>query len=470
MCYRSKPVNPTPLRPINPFMKHHLLKSLLSLSLFILLLPAFSVAQPGNEKVLDQIVAIVNDNIILKSDVDAEVSNFIRQSKQPYSEELWYQALGSIIENYCYLEQARIDSIVVDDDRVDRAMDERIDMLVQQAGSEEALETSFGKSIVQIKADFRERFREDMIVQSFRQQKISSIKITRPEVKEYFKKIPQDSLPTVPERVEIAQIVAVPPPLEGARNSAIVLAEALRDSILNHGKSLEELARRHSDGPSAPNGGNLGMIQMNQLVSEYSAAASALRPGEISEVVETSYGFHIIRLDQRVSDRIATHHILIQVDKEQLDTDAAVAKLEAIRDSVINHDEEFSDLARRHSEDKATASLGGKLLNPQTGERLIQINSLDPSLYRVVLLLDQPGDVSQPKPFTSQQTGSKAYRIVQLIRRVPEHKANFEQDFDLIKRVALQEKQFSKLQGLLQDIMDDIYVEYKVNIPEKYKL
>ena len=428
------------------------------------------VEAQNDSKVVDRIVAIVNDHIILKSEVDAEVTNYLQRSENmQFNDELWYQALNSVIENYVLLEKARLDSMTVTDDRVNQAMDQRINSLVQRAGSEDALEQSLGKSLLQIKAEFRERFREDMMVQQVRQQKMQEISITRPEVDAYFERIPRDSLPVIPERVALAQIVAIPPPEKNAREAAFEFAKTLRDSILNHGKNIEALARRHSDGPSSSNGGLLPMMPLGDLVPEYSAAASALRPGEVSQVVETTYGFHVIQLDKRISNKIETHHILIEVDATQMDNQVAIDKLNAIRDSVMNHNKDFGEMARKHSDDKATAQMEGKLINPQTGERLIPIEQLDPSLYRISLILENDGDISEPKPFKlREQSDKQAYRIVQLRTRIPEHRANLKQDFDMVKRVALQRKQMVEMRKWIADILEDVFVDYKIPVPAKY--
>src|SRR5699024_1506929 len=161
-------------------------------------------------------------------------------------------------------------------------------MLIEQIGSEQALEEELGKSIIQIRADLREEYRQQMTVERFRLQMQNEVQITRPEVQEYFNHIPKDSLPVIPEQVAISQIVAIPPPLENAKQQAFQLAKALRDSILHHGKTIEEMARKYSDGPAASSGGKLPLVSVNDLVPEYSAAAAALETGEISKVVETS--------------------------------------------------------------------------------------------------------------------------------------------------------------------------------------
>lgn len=445
----------------------------------LILTPLLSQAQnQSSNKKLDQIVAVVNDHIILKSDVDQEVQQYMMQLQRQqdrqisFSEEIWYTVLENIIDRHVMLDQSKRDSITVSDERVDQQINQQINSYVDQVGSEQALEEQMGESIVQIRADLRDNYREQMIVQQFQQQKRSNVSITRPEVEAYFNKIPQDSLPIIPEQVAVSQIVSVPPPLKDARSEARKLAEQLRDSVLNHGKTIEEMARKYSDGPSASSDGNLPMMSMDDFVAEYSAAASALEPGDISKVVETSFGFHVIRLNKRQGDQIDTNHILIEVDDQSYDDEAAKKELRQIRDSVLtNEDITFAQMARRHSDDPNTAPQGGRVLNPQTGERLIALEQLDPALYRIVLLLDEVGDISEPKSFTmgEENNSQRAFRIVRLDKRIEEHRANLKQDYTRIKQVALQEKQAKYMNNLLSDLREDMYVEYKISIPERFK-
>ncbi|WP_428236880.1 peptidylprolyl isomerase [Gracilimonas sp.] len=429
--------------------------------------------QAQQQQLADQIVAHVNDNIILKSEIDQSVADYMRQAQVQgqqvqFSEGLWFDFLESAIDNYLLLEKAQIDSITVSDEEVELRMDQRIQQLIRQAGSEQALEQAFGKSLLQLRADFRSDFREQMIASKVQQQKMQSITITRPEVNEFFESIPTDSLPTIPEQVALSQIVIIPPARGDAEQRAFEFAQQLRDSIVTHGKSIEELARRHSDDQgSGSRGGLLPLMGLDELVSEYSAAASALKPGGISKVVETQFGYHVIRLNRRVGDQIETNHILISVDSEELDEDYAIERLNAIRDSIMsNPDVKFADVARKLSEDPSTSNLGGKIFDPQSGERLIPLNRLDPAMYRVVLLMDEEGYISEPKSFNLQSQNKKAYRIVRLDRQIPEHIANLKQDYERIKSIALQQKQYRIMQKWMQELRDDIYVEYKIDIPE----
>ncbi|MEX0770119.1 MAG: peptidylprolyl isomerase [Balneolaceae bacterium] len=449
------------------------MKQILYASILTLLLASSLFAQ--SSQVTDRIIAVVNDRIILKSDIDNEVVNYMRQLQQSnqemeFSRQLWYEVLESMIDNYVLLEKAEIDSVVVSDEIVNRQMDQRINQLIQQAGSEAALERQFGQSIVELRAEFREQFREQMTVQQIRQQKMNEISITRPEVRDFFESIPADSLPTIPEQVALSQIVKIPPPLEDAKEAALERARQIRDSIVVHGKSFEEMARKYSSAPDAQQGGKIPLMPMDQLVPSYSAAAAALDTAEVSGIVETSYGFHIIRLNRRVGDQVDTNNLLISMDDEGMDEQQAIDQLNAIRDSVLNHGTEFAEMARKHSDDEFTGNMGGRILDPQTGQRLLAINQLDPALYRIALLLDETGEISEPRPFNPQNENTEnAFRIVRLDRHVQEHVANLDQDYDRIRNIALQQKQMRELTAWLEELRDEIYIEYKIDIPDRYQ-
>ncbi len=418
--------------------------------------------------VADKIVAVVNDHIVLKSDVDRRTFEYLQSTPGlTFTEELWFDVLESMVDNYVIVEKARIDSVVVSDDEVNRQLDQRTRLLIERAGGEEQLERALGKSLIQLRSEYREQFRQEMVSERMRQLQAASVSITRPEVESYFYQIPQDSLPMIPEMVELAHIVSTPPPKSDAINRALNLAIALRDSIVNHGKDFEEMARKFGEDNTAARGGLLPLMPLNDLVAEYSAAASALQPGEISQVVKTAFGYHIIRLNRRVADQIETNHILIRVGENELDDQFSIDFLTAVRDSIVSEQASFAQMARRHSDDKLTAPSGGRLINPQSGQRRLVVQEMDPALYRTVLLLENEGDVSEPRSFSTGQRGAeqKAYRIVQLIRRIPEHKANLEQDFELVRNSALQQKQMQEMGIWLQQIRNEVYIEYKINSP-----
>jgi len=442
---------------------------------FLMFIPVFAAAQTkpvAGGKVLDQIVAVVNNHIILKSDVDSVLAQYMMSAKGvKFTPQLWYQALESEVDKLVLLEQAKIDSVTVTDDEVEKALNQRIKQLEKQIGSQKELESYFGKSIVELKAQWKGFYRQDAIVQKMRQSKLGSIKITRPEVLGYFNSIPPDSLPRIPESIDLSQIIRIPPPDSNAVQNAYRLAEELRDSIIVYHKNFEELAKRWSQGPSATSGGHIGLINVKDLVPEYAAAAAALKPGEISQVVRSPFGFHIIRLNKRVGDKIDTNHILIKVDESKRDDAKAIRFLKNLRDSVLVYHKLFADMARKYSQDQATAPAGGQLIDPQTGNYFIPLTGLDPALYRVVIMLNKAGEISPPKPYTINNPGPvKAYRIVRLNNHLDEHRANLAQDYDLIKSYALQNKKLRIMRQWLQQLRKQIFVEYLVPVPRNETL
>jgi len=423
-------------------------------------------------KVLDKIVAQVNNHIILKSDIDSLVTEILlRERGLQYSDEIWYEILESQIDKYLLIEQAAIDSVTVGEDQVERRLEDYMSQLIAQFGSEKALEDAIGKGIYEYKAEWRPRIQENELSGKMREIARSKVTITRREVEDFLNKIPQDSLPIIPEQVQMAHIVAIPPVSEDAKKRAFDFANVLRDSILTHKTPIEDLARRHSADPTAKqNGGLIPLMNMSDLVPEFSAAAAALEPGQISEVVETVFGYHVIRLNKRVGDQIEANHILIQISSSEAEDAIAIRKLEAIRDSLINHGKSFTEMARKYSEDKATAPYGGRLRDPMTMETMLDIDRLDPALYSMVILLDKVGDISDPRPYNippspSQRELRKAYRLVQLQKKVPQHRANIKDDYTLISNYALQRKQIAELTKYLDGLRQSIYVEYKINKP-----
>jgi len=219
-------------------------------SLFVFIIILFvgnEVAFSQRMQVADQIIATVNSKIILKSDIDSLSRMYMKETRQPFSDKLWYSLLNAEIEKFMLIEQAKIDSIEVTDDEVDRKLNQRIRMMVRQAGSEEVLENYFGKSLIELRAEWKRLLKDDELVNKVRMTKMNGITITRPEVFTFYNDFPKDSIPTLPERVKLAHIVRIPKPNKNAKKQAFDKATAIRDSVLNQGKSLEEMAKLYSD-------------------------------------------------------------------------------------------------------------------------------------------------------------------------------------------------------------------------------
>ncbi len=434
--------------------------TLLSLIAIVWTLPA-RAQQP---EVVDEIVAVVDDEIILRSDVNVLLVSFLQQQQIPYSDELWFEALNDLINQKVLLIHARKDTtLTVSEEQLKQALDERVRILAARVGGEERLQELYGKTILQLKDEYRDEVRDQLLAQSFQQRKLQQIKITPTEVRQWFEKIPADSLPEIPETVRLAHIARFPKLDPAAREEAMHIMRAIEDS-LRAGVPFEELARRYSDDPgSAANGGRYQGFNIKDLVPEFGAVASTLQPGQISSIFETPFGLHIMRLNSRQGDIIDFNHILIRIDDTRTDPTEAIAFLNTLRDSVLIHHVPFEALARRHSEDEYTKARGGYLVDPRTGERDLPVAALSPAWQRTIDTL-QVGEISKPAE-AELLDGRNAWHIVWLQQRTPAHRMNLEQDYARIEQLALQEKRQRVMAAWLEKLKESVYIEIRVPTP-----
>jgi peptidyl-prolyl cis-trans isomerase SurA len=424
-----------------------------------------SHAQSGDRQVVDQIVAIVGDNIVLKSEVDQMVRRMMQQSRNTsYSKEMWMQALDQLVNEQVLAEAARRDTnIVVTDEQVSQRLDMQIEQLKQRAGGEEQLESYYGKSIIEIKEDFRGTFRDQLLASQIRSQKLQDVDVTPSEVRQWFEQIPQDSLPRLPETVRLAHIVRYPTIDPSAKEEAREIITTIRDSIVNKGASFEEMARQFSDDPgSAEQGGRIADLELDAFVPEFAAVASQTPVGEVSQVFynSTHKGYHILRVNKREAGTVNLNHILIRVDQSRSDGTQAMEYLSAVRDTLVNREIPFELMARRHSEEERSAKNGGRVLDPQSGVRDLVLQRLGPSWRRTINSIDE-GEISEPTE-VQLLNGENAFHIVLLQRRLPAHRVNLDQDYERIRQLALQDKRQRIFQEWVTDLREDIYVDIRI--------
>ena len=436
----------------------------LSAPLLILLLaicPAKQAAAQSDEEVIDEIVAVVGEYIVLKSEVDGIVLRFLQQQRMDYSEELWLTALNQLIDQRVLAIHAKRDTnIVVSDDQVEQALDQRISQITAQMGGVSQLEQIYGKSTLEIRSDLREDLRDQLLADQFQGQKINSIRTTPSEIREWFQQFPTDSLPTIPETVRLSHIVRYPSLSQEAKDYAQELVTSIRDSVLAGSFTLEEAASAFSqDEGSKNNGGRYEGSRLRELVPEFAAVASRAEIGELSQVFESPYGFHVLRVNERRGDVVDFNHVLIQIDEDKSDPTEAIDLLSQVRDSIITNDMPFELMARRHSEEEVSNKLGGRVLNYSTGERDLPLEALN-FTWRNTINRIEPGEISEPAE-VELLDGKKAYHIIRLQRRVPEHKVDIETDYERIESLALQDKQNRVLGEWLQELRTDVYIEMR---------
>ena len=427
--------------------------------LLFLFAPA-SAAQDTD--VVDEIVAVVGDHIILRSEVDAMVANALRQQPDvAYSEAFWMDALDQMINQFVMSVVAKRDTtIIVTEDQVTQALDGRVDQMVAQVGGQARLEELYGKSLVRIKSELREDFRDQLLAEQVQQRKMQAIRITPSEVKNWFNQFPTDSLPTLPNIVRLSHVVSFPDVTAEAKQDAYDIISTIRDSVLISDATLEDMARQFSDDPgTASEGGRIDNTNLSDLVPEFAAVASRIPVGDISQIFESQFGYHFLRVNERRGESVDLNHILINIDDRRIDPSEVIDFLEIIRDSVVVHGTPFELMAKRHSEEERSARLGGRVIDPQTGERDLVLESLGP-LWQNVLDTLEVGEVSMPSR-VELENDRQGYHIVLLQRRMPEHRVALSTDYERIEQYALQEKRQREMERWLSQLREDVYIDLR---------
>ncbi len=405
------------------------------------------------QEVLDKIVAVVDNEIILKSELDLRVQMEAAKSNlNPDDPILRKRVLNGMITEKLLYAQAELDSVVVSDEEVQQMLDNQMNYFIQQYGSKERVEETYGMSIERIKKEFRDDTRKNLMAQRLQQQKFGEIEVTRREVEEFYETY-KDSLGLIPEKFTLSHIFIDPSKSQNAKEKAKKFAEALLDSLKN-GADFAVLATKYSDDPgSRAQGGDLGLVQRGVFYPEFESAAFALKQGEISDVVESPVGFHIIQLLERKGNQIHTRHILVMIKSDDKSDLRAIELLTEIKDSIRKGYNTFEYYARKYSDDKETAKYGGKL-------GTLEVGQLDKQILETVYTMKE-GEISPPKKLVigPQKYG---YHIVKLIKRVPEHVANIEKDYDDIKRLAEYRKREQEFKKWVEELKSHIYWEIKI--------
>jgi len=357
-----------------------------------------------------------------------------------------------MIEEKLVYAQALVDSITATEEEVNRQVDAQIDYFIQQYGSKERVEQIYGMSIERIKRVSRENIKKDLLVRKLQEKKFGLVEASRKEVEEFYENY-KDSLGVIPERVKLYHIFKNPKASDLLKEKYRNLAESILDSIKN-GADFAELAKKYSDDPgSASQGGDLGFVRRGVFYPEFEAVAFALNDGEISNVVESPVGFHIIQLIEKRGETIHTRHILIKIKPDD-NTDLNIIEfLTSIRDSIINGKGTFSDFAKKYSDDKETAQFGGLL-----GD--LYINQLDKNLIDVVSQLKE-GEISFPKRI-NYSNDEYGYHIVYLEKRIPQHQPDINLDYDELKNLADEYKRQKLYNEWIQELKSKIYWEVRI--------
>lgn len=424
-------------------------------SLFFLVVSLQLAAQPY---MVDKIVGVVGKNQILYSEVEDQYLQLIAQNIRPAPSKC--SVFEDLLAQKLLVNQAEVDSLMVDEAQVEMELEDRISYFINQIGTEEKLIEYFGKSILEIKEDMREAVREQMQMQMMRGEITSGITVTPAEVKNYYKDLPEDSIPYIDSEVEVSQIVIYPATSEEAVFEVKERLLDIRERIVQ-GENFATLAVLYSEGPSSSRGGDIGWASKSDLDPAYTKAAFALKKGQVSKIVESSFGYHIIQLLDRTEDRLHTRHILMKPKISFEEKEKAINLIDSIVTLVRIDTLEFERAAVYFSMDEDTKMNGGVRVNPYTGNRRFQLDQFDTKEHYIIRNL-KTGEISEPFESTDDK-GKLIYKVVRLNSRTEPHKANIKQDYELLKNLTMQAKQNEVIDKWVQEKIGSTYI--RINEP-----
>lgn len=405
--------------------------------------------------VVDEIIAKVDNYIVLKSEVDRMYQDYLTNGNAP-SQGAKCEILALITRNKLMLAKAEIDSVVVLDAEVDANTQRRMDIILAQSGrTPDELETLYGKTLEQIRAELRDQIREQMIVQKMEEEITADLAVTPAEVKRFFNRIPKDSLPYFSASVEVAQIVKEAK--VSAEQKAITRNQLLdiRSRILA-GEDFATLAKKYSNDPSVlSNNGEMGWVGRGRMVPEYEAVAFSIRPGEVSMPFESPFGIHIMQLIERRGNEYNSRHILISPKPSEKDLENASTFLDSLRTLIVKDSLKFEMLAKEHSDDVATKGNGGFFSDADGGMRLT-VDELDPVVFFRIDSMEV-GEISKPIVYRTDE-GKDAVRILYYKSRIAPHQASLKDDYHKIQMAALNEKKNKVLEKWFMEARRDVFI------------
>lgn len=430
--------------------------------LFALLMLTGSVMY-GQDHVIDEVVWVVGDEAILKSDVEEARMNAQYEGRKfegdPYCvipEELAIQKL--------YLHQAVLDSIEVSESEVLQHVEMRTNQYIQMIGSKEKMEEYFDKTATQIREAMRENIKSGLTVQKMQQKLIGDIKVTPAEVRRYFKDLPQDSIPYIPTQVEVQIITSQPKiPLDEIEDVKRRLRE-YTDRVNKGEMDFSTLALLYSeDKGSAMRGGEIGFKGRGELVPEYANVAFNLQdPKKVSKIVESEFGFHIIQLIEKRGDRINTRHILLKPKVNEKDLTSARARLDSIADDIRKNKFSFDEAASIISHDKDTRNNHGLMPNPQTNTSKFEMQQLPQEIAKVVDGMNV-GEISKAFTMVNEKDGKEVCAIVKLKSRINGHKATITDDYQNLKEIVMDKRREEMLEKWIVEKQKHTYVRINDN-------
>ncbi|QNL22025.1 peptidylprolyl isomerase [Hyphobacterium sp. CCMP332] len=430
----------------------------LQTKVILILVFAFSFnakSQITESVVIDKILAKVDDHIILKSEMEVAYLQYL-SSGQSLIGDAKCRVLESLIINKLLLAKAEIDSVTVSEDIVESNLDQRMQVFTSQFGSEKKLEEFYGKTIDEFKDEFRDQVRDQLIIERMDEKIASNLEASPKEVRKFFNQIPEDSLPFFSTEVVVGVLVRDINPGEGSKKSILGKMNSIRDQILN-GTDFRVMAREYSqDFGNKEKGGELGYWKKSDLDPDYVAAAMKLDSGQVSPVVKTQFGYHLIQMVGKRGNEFNSRHILLRPNFSELDISYTLKEMDSIKQLILNDSMTFEKAAKEFSQDPYTKPNGGILVDQNTGSTKIPLERMDTELYFVLDTMEV-GEISNPIVFTKPD-GQRAMRIVYFKDKVAPHQANLQDDYQKIYQATLDEKRFEKKKEWFEKTKNQVFI------------
>lgn len=412
-----------------------------SLFCFLLLYSGAIVAQDkiesnSKEIIIDKVSAVIGKNLILMSDVENEYSQLELSGSTPTSK---CAVLEELLFNKLLVHQAEIDSVEISDKQVQAELDQRMRYYTAQVGGEDKLEEYYGKSIAELKEEFRKDVKEMLLARKVQEGITADVKVSPADVRTFYFKFNKDSLPFVNSEIEIQQIVKKPVANQEEKKKIRERIEKIRERIIS-GEDFATLAVLYSeDVESAKRGGELGFVGRTDLVPEFAAEAFNLKGAEVSKIVESQFGFHIIQLIKRRGEMINVRHILLSPKSSSGDIRKAQAELDSIRGLIVSGAMSFEEAAQKFSDDEETKLSGGVMINPSSGTTKFDVKELDPAVFFVIDKI-KLGEVSEVSKFSTMDN-KPMYKILKIKSKSEPHRINLKDDYQKLQSMALMQKQ-----------------------------
>lgn len=416
-------------------------------------------------QILDKIIAKVDNHIILESDLQKAYLEAISQAQQGFETPSRCEIFESLLINKMMVAKSEIDSVIVSDAEVIIQTDQRFNMVLQQfGGDEETLIEAYGKTADQLKNEIQDAIKEQMIVSKMQRTITEDLAVSPNDVRKFFNNIPKDSLPFFSAEVTVGQIVKKPEVNQAEKNKIVEKLKAIKQSILDGETDFATMARQHSEDPgSAAQGGDLGFFRRGELAPEYEATAFSLKQGEISDPVETMFGFHMIQLLERRGNTFNSRHILLRPVPSEDDIKKAEKYLDSLRTLIVEEKISFAKAAKEYSDDRETSDNGGFFTDPINGSNRLTLRTLeDPVLYFTLDSM-KVGTVTQPMRYDDVDPRSgrsePAVRLLYYKERFPAHKANLTDDYEKLKAATRRKKEEDILSKWFLVAKEEVFID-----------